>query len=179
VDINIIALIIRKNIVMIQSNTCRTLSVSMRLFRYLTILITFLIASSCTPIVNVHGKMSISDDIQNIKVGFSKREDVIKLLGTPSTEGVLSNEVWYYFSETTQTRAFFKPKIVKRNIYALVFEKNNTVKNVVTYNEANGKEINITTRVTPSAGAELTFIQQLFFNLGRFSGTEKDLEFGK
>lgn len=164
---------------MIPHNTCRKLSNSTRPIQYLIILITLLIVSSCTPIVNVHGKMSVNDDIQNIKVGVTKRENVIKLLGTPSTEGVLSNDVWFYFSETTETKAFFKPEVVKRNIYAVVFEKNNIVKNVVTYTEANGKEINITSRVTPSAGAELTFLQQLFFNLGRFSGTEKDLEIGR
>ena len=164
---------------MIPHNTCRKLSNSTRPIQYLIILITLLIVSSCTPIVNVHGKMSVNEDIQNIKVGVSKREDVIKLFGTPSTEGVLTNDVWFYFSETTETKAFFKPEIVKRNIYAVVFEKNNIVKNVVTYTEANGKEINIASRVTPSAGAELTFLQQLFFNLGRFRGTEKDLEIGR
>ena len=60
--------------------------------------------------------MSINEDIQSIKVGVSKRDDVIKLLGTPSTEGVLTNDVWFYFSEKTETTAFLKPKIVKRNI---------------------------------------------------------------
>ena len=164
---------------MIPYNICRKLLNLTRPFHYLIILITFLIITSCTPIVNVHGKMSINEDIQNIKVGVSKREDVIKLLGTPSTEGVLSNNVWFYFSEKTETTAFLKPKIVKRNIYALVFQENNVVKNVVTYTESNGKEIDITSRVTPSAGAELTFLQQLFFNLGRFSGGEKDLEPGR
>ena len=110
---------------MIPHNTCRKLSNSTRPIQYLIILITLLIVTSCTPIVNVHGKILVNDDIQNIKVGVSKRENVIKLLGAPSTEGVLSNDVWFYFSETTETKAFFKPEIVKRNIYAVVFEKNN------------------------------------------------------
>jgi len=43
------------------------------------------------------------------------------------------------------------------------------VDDIITYTENDKKEVELVSRVTPTAGNELSIIQQLFGNVGRFS----------
>jgi len=44
------------------------------------------------------------------------------------------------------------------------------VEDVFTYTENDRREVELVSRVTPTAGNELSLIQQLFGNVGRFGG---------
>jgi outer membrane protein assembly factor BamE (lipoprotein component of BamABCDE complex) len=50
-----------------------------------------------------------------------------------------------------------------------VFTQDGKVENIVTYTKADGQQIELVSRVTPTAGNELSFFQQLFGNVGRFT----------
>jgi outer membrane protein assembly factor BamE (lipoprotein component of BamABCDE complex) len=125
--------------------------------------------SACTPVINVHGQVPDPDDLELVEVGQSTRRDVERRLGTPSTSSVFTDNVWYYFSETTEQVAFFAPDVKERKIIAIVFADDGRVDNIATYTEADGKEVELVARVTPTAGTELNFFQQLFGNIGRFT----------
>ena len=127
------------------------------------------ILSGCTPVINVHGHSPNPDDLELIEVGQSTRRDVEQRLGSPSTSSVFSDNVWYYYTETTEQIAFFEPKVKERKIIAILFAPDGRVDNIATYTEADGKEVELVSRITPTAGTELSFLQQLFGNIGRFS----------
>ena len=105
-------------------------------------------------------------------MGQSSRRDVQQRLGTPSTSSIFTDKVWYYFSEKTEQVAFFEPEVKERKIIAIVFAPDGRVGNIATYTEADGKPVELVSRVTPTAGNELSFFQQLFGNIGRFSSGE-------
>ncbi len=138
--------------------------------RMLALVATVGVLSACTPVINVHGQTPDPDDLELVEVGQSTRRDVQQRLGTPSTSSVFSDNVWYYYSETTEQVAFFEPEVKERRIIAILFARNGRVDDIVTYTEADGKEIELVSRVTPTAGNELSLLQQLFGNIGRFSG---------
>ncbi len=75
-------------------------------------------------------------------------------------------------SERTEKTAFFKPELIERKIVAIVFDSSGVVEDIVTYSENDKKEVDLVARVTPTAGNELSIIQQLFGNVGRFSGNQ-------
>ena len=127
------------------------------------------ILSACTPFINTHGQVPNPEDLELIEVGKSTRRDVEQRLGTPSTSSVFTDNVWYYFSETTEQVAFLDPEVKERKIVAIVFAANDRVDNIHTYTEADGKPVELVSRVTPTAGNELSLFQQLFGNIGRFS----------
>lgn len=154
---------------MLRFINCRNIGRSVRTCRILALFVAVGVLSACTPVVNVHGQVPNPDDLGIIEVGQSTRRDVEQRLGTASTSSVFTDNVWYYYSETTEQIAFFEPKVKERKIIAIVFAPNGRVDNIVTYTEADGKPVELVSRVTPTAGNELSLFQQLFGNIGRFT----------
>jgi len=157
------------NVAMLRFKHCRNIGRLTRTWRMLALFAAVGVLSACTPVIIVHGQAPNPEDMELVEVGQSTRRDVEQRLGTPSTSSVFSDKVWYYFTETTEQVAFFEPKVKERKIIAIVFAADGRVDNIATYTEADGKPVELVSRVTPTAGNELNFFQQLFGNIGRFS----------
>lgn len=156
-------------VAMVRFKNCRNIGRLTRTWRMLALVAAVGVLSTCTPVVISHGQTPNPDDLELVEVGQSTRRDVEKRLGTPSTSSVFSDKIWYYFSETTEQVAFFEPKVKERKIIAIVFAPDGRVDNIATYTEADGQTVELVSRVTPTAGNELSFFQQLFGNIGRFT----------
>ena len=126
--------------------------------------------AACSPTVSVHGVEPDPDALATVAPGQSDKADVESKLGTPATASTFHDDVWYYMTERRAKRAFLNPKILERKIIAITFDEQDVVDDVLTYTELDGKDVEIVSRVTPTAGNELTILQQLFGNLGRFAG---------
>lgn len=135
------------------------------------ILILLSALSACAPVINTRGQQPDPDVLAKIEPGSTSQRDVERALGTPSTKGVFRENVWYYMSERTERTAFFAPELLERKIIAVVFDKVGVVEDIVTYTENDKQEIALVARITPTAGNELSIIQQLFGNIGRFAKT--------
>jgi outer membrane protein assembly factor BamE (lipoprotein component of BamABCDE complex) len=133
------------------------------------ILILLSALSACAPVINTRGQQPDPDVLAKIEPGSTSQRDVERALGTPSTKGVFRENVWYYMSERTERTAFFAPELLERKIIAVVFDKVGVVEDIVTYTENDKQEIALVARITPTAGNELSIIQQLFGNIGRFA----------
>ncbi len=127
-----------------------------------------LLLAGCAAKVSNHGVVPDPDALAAVSPGQSDKVDVESKLGTPSTIGTFNDDVWYYMSERREQKAFFDPKIVERKIIAVTFDREDRVEDIYTYTEEDGRKIELVSRVTPTAGNELTILQQLFGNLGRF-----------
>lgn len=156
-------------VAMLRFKHCRNIGRLTRTWRMVALVAAVGVLSACTPVVISHGQTPDPDDLELVEVGQSTRRDVEKRLGTPSTSSVFSDKIWYYFSETTEQVAFFEPKVMERKIIAIVFAPDGRVDNIATYTEADGQTVELVSRVTPTAGNELSFFQQLFGNIGRFT----------
>jgi outer membrane protein assembly factor BamE (lipoprotein component of BamABCDE complex) len=70
--------------------------------------------TGCATIDN-RGHIVEPDQLELIKVGVTTKEQVAERLGSPSSVSTFGNKTWYYMSETTQTRAFLNPTVLKSN----------------------------------------------------------------
>ncbi len=129
---------------------------------------------ACAPIVELRGNLPPPEQLEQVKVGKSTRDDVQSLLGTPSTVVPYGDETWHYISTVTETVAFFAPEVKERKVISVVFDRNGIVRVFETKGLADGKDIVPVDRETPSAGKELTLLQQLMGNVGRFSKDSKE-----
>ena len=134
----------------------------------------FLIMPGCASQVDSRGNSPDPKLVISIKPGVHKRQDVERRLGAPSTITAFDNEVWYYISGRIKSVAFFKPKLMKRKILTIKFDKNGIVQKIYETDTTKQKEILFVERETPTKGKELTFIQQIIGNVGKYSNTSGD-----
>lgn len=128
-----------------------------------------LIASGCSPIVNTHGYLPVSAEVDALAVGSDTKASVLERLGEPTSKGVQGDNSWYYVSYTVSTLAFFAPQITDRQILAISFNGAGRVAAVDTYGLENGVVVNLNTGETVTGGRSLTFWQQMLGNVGNFS----------
>lgn len=126
-------------------------------------------ATACTPAVDQRGNLPHPELVEQVKPGKTTREDVLSILGTPSTTMNYGGETWHYISARTETTAFFKPETLERKVLSITFDQNGVVRDVSTKGLEDGREVEQVDRVTPTAGKEMSILEQLLGNVGRFS----------
>src|SRR5215471_1326051 len=127
---------------------------------------------SCAPSVEQRGNLTNPDKIAEIHAGSTTKDEVAKILGTPSSVSVFNNDKsWYYISRRTSQTAFFEPAVLDQQVYIVRFDDQGVVKTVDHKVFDDGKEITPVARATPAPGRELSFLEQLIGNLGKFNGS--------
>ena len=101
-------------------------------------------------------------------MGYSK-DDVVQLIGSPSTIGTFTDKRWYYISRKTEKVAFFNPTTVDQQVVEVVFDENDKVLEVKKLNLADAQDVDVVDRKTPTAGKTITVFDQFLGNLGRFN----------
>jgi outer membrane protein assembly factor BamE (lipoprotein component of BamABCDE complex) len=99
--------------------------------------------------------------LEQIPVG-ATQEQVLIVLGTPSTVATVSGEVFYYISQRTQRTAFLPQKEVDRRVVAVYFDKNRRVQRLANYGMQDGKIFDFVSRTTPTSGQELSYLTYVF-----------------
>jgi outer membrane protein assembly factor BamE (lipoprotein component of BamABCDE complex) len=115
-----------------------------------------------------HGYVLDEHALDQVKTG-SSAEQVLVVLGTPSTTSTVGGDAWYYISQRTdQSFAFQKPNIEDQRVLAVYFTKDKKVERVANYGLQDGRVIDFITRTTPTGGVEESFLQNAFKNLLHF-----------
>lgn len=128
-----------------------------------------LTVTACNAPVKVRGHLPDPETMAKIEPGEHGRSDVVDLLGSPSTASSFRDKTWYYIGSKEEQIAFFKPEVLKRNVFAISFSEGDTVETTRLYTLADGQKIEPVDRITPTPGRDLTLMQQLLGNLGRFN----------
>jgi len=129
--------------------------------------------AGCSPQLAKRGQVLDAEAASQLKAGTSTKADVQRALGSPTTVGTFDKDVWYYIGQNVERVAFFEPEATDRRILAVKFDPRGTVQQVSQLTLADGKQVALVTRETPTAGNETTLFQDLFGNLGRFTAPQK------
>lgn len=119
------------------------------------------------PVVTNHGYVPDQEKIETLKVGETTMASVKESLGTPSSAATFSNDTWYYISETQETFAFLDTETTDRKVLALKFDQTGKLAQIDRYDITDGRVVNFSDQETPTRGRELTFLEQMFGNVGR------------
>src|SRR5690349_11687991 len=133
------------------------------------VLATALTAGACTPRIDQRGNKPDEDQVLVINPGVDDKNRVAELIGTPSTISTFDDRTWYYISKRTETTAFLDPQLIDQEVLAITFDEGGIVQNMRIYGPEDGRTIAYVDRKTPTEGNELTIMQQLLGNLGRFN----------
>jgi outer membrane protein assembly factor BamE (lipoprotein component of BamABCDE complex) len=107
------------------------------------------------------GYMVPEGALDQIPLGASQ-EQVLIVLGTPSTVATISGEVFYYISQRTEQTSFLPQKEVDRRVIAVYFDKNRKVERLANYGIRDGRIFDYISRTTPSGGQEQNALSYLF-----------------
>jgi outer membrane protein assembly factor BamE (lipoprotein component of BamABCDE complex) len=100
--------------------------------------------------------------LEQIPLG-SSQEQVLIVLGTPSTVATVSGEAFYYISQRTEKPIAFLPdKPVDQRVVAVYFDKNRRVERLADYGLKDGKVFDYVSRTTPTGGREQNFLNYIF-----------------
>lgn len=133
-----------------------------------TALAMILILAACSPTEVTRGNFLFEEDIAAITPYQSTQFDVLNLLGSPTTRAVFDDNTWYYIGLKTEKESFFDETVDERQTIKITFDDTNTVTSISHVNDE-AIEVPLATRTTPTSGNEVTFIQQMLGNLGKFN----------
>ncbi len=104
--------------------------------------------------------------LAQVKVG-SSAEQVILVLGTPSTTSTVGGKTYYYISQRTEQQfQFMQPTIVDQKVLAIYLNKTNKVERIANYGMKDGVIFDFISRKTETGGADQAFLGSLFRSVG-------------
>jgi outer membrane protein assembly factor BamE (lipoprotein component of BamABCDE complex) len=103
--------------------------------------------------------------LEQIPIG-ATQEQVLIVMGTPSTVATVNGEVFYYISQKTEREAAFMPhEVVDQRVVAVYFDKDRRVQRLANYGLKDGKIFDFVSQTTPTGGQELSYVRNMFKNL--------------
>ena len=96
--------------------------------------------------------------LEQVPIGASQ-EQVLIVLGTPSTVATLNGDVFYYISQKTERGAAFMPQeVVDQRVIAVYFDKDRKVVRLANYGMKDGRVFDFVSQTTPTGGRERSII---------------------
>lgn len=113
----------------------------------------------------------VADDtlIAQVKVGMDVQQ-VLSILGTPSTTSTVGNRTFYYISQTVRRRFQFQDlTVVDQKVLVVYFNKGFKVERIAHYGLQDGVIFDFISRTTATGGEEQSFLRNLFRGVTKFS----------
>ena len=107
--------------------------------------------------------------LEQIPMGASQ-DQVLIVMGTPSTVATLNGEVFYYISQRSERAiSFMNDKIVDQRVIAIYFDNKRQVRRIANYGLKDGAIFDFISRTTPTSGQEINYVAPLFkaLNIGQ------------
>ena len=108
------------------------------------ILFIFLINCSAQKVTRIHGNLSLKNNESKILVNKSNKNDVINILGEPSSKSNFDKNIWFYIEQKKQNKSIIKlgkQYIEENNVLTIKFDAKGVVNRKEFLNKDNLKEI--------------------------------------
>jgi outer membrane protein assembly factor BamE (lipoprotein component of BamABCDE complex) len=125
--------------------------------------------AACAPISETRGYVPDDVLLGELRPGVHDKNSVASLLGSPSSVGTFDSSTWYYITRKTEQLAFFAEDVVDQQVVAVDFDDKGVLTGVRRFTLDDANDVQLVERTTPSRGKELTLLQQIFGNIGRFT----------
>ena len=129
-----------------------------------------MIVSNCSmkKVVNHHGVPSLEKKQNNLQINKTNKNDIIKILGNPSTTSKFDNDIWIYI-ESKQTQSelknFGKMKIYKNDVLVLEIDEYGLLKKKDFYNQNDMNNIIVAKDTTGKKFKKNSFLYDFFSSM--------------
>ena len=130
----------------------------------------FLILSNCSfkPVVKHHGVPSLEKKQKSLIINKTNKNDIVKILGSPSTTSKFDNDVWIYIErKQTQSklRNLGRMKIFKNDVLVLEIDDYGILNKKEFYNKDDMENIKISEATTQSGFEKNSFIYEFMSSM--------------
>lgn len=136
--------------------------------RFTQLALVAVILAGCTGTQTTHGNFITPRQIAALTPNEMTKDDVLATLGSPSSQGTMNSNRWYYIAEQQHTKPFEPNQLVSRTLLVLDFDDAGTLVNVAQKDQNSAKAVTMDETVTPTQGQALGIIDQIIENVQTF-----------
>ncbi len=128
----------------------------------------FTISCSNNKVIKNHGISGLEVKKNKIELSKSNKNDVLKIIGKPSTISLFDDNIWFYIERTKINQSIFKlgkSKIEKNNILEISFNEYGIVENKKLYKIDDMNDIKVVKRRTTKSYDNSSPINKLLQSL--------------
>ncbi len=134
------------------------------------LIILFIFISNCSgnKVTNYHGTKSLEKKFDKIKINETNKNDLIKIIGPPSSKSDFNKNIWFYFERFKTNQSLFKlgaQKIKKNNILVLELNELGILKSKKILNIDNMNELDFAKKTTNKDFKNNTILYGVFSSL--------------
>ena len=127
------------------------------------LILLFVLLSSCSlnKVVLHHGVHNLEKKQTKLKVNYTNKNDIIRLIGPPSTESNFDNEVYIYIERKTSGSKLTKlgeKKLIKNDVLILEIDNTGILLSKKFYNKDDMKDLKIVKATTETGFKRDTFL---------------------
>ena len=111
--------------------------------------------------VKHHGVHFLDKKQKKLEINTTNKNDIIKLLGEPSTKSSFDNDVWIYIERKISTGSIFKlgkEKLIKNNVLVLEIDDLGLLADIKFYDKNTMNDIEFISTSTDSAYKKRSFV---------------------
>tara|TARA_Y100000768_G_C23502632_1_gene462185 strand:- start:69 stop:530 length:462 start_codon:yes stop_codon:yes gene_type:complete len=134
----------------------------------LLLILFFIIACSSNKVSKNHGFISLENKLEDIVINKSNKNDIIEIIGNPSTISKFDSNKWFYIERKQTNQSMFKlgiKKISKNNILIIEFNNKGLVNNKKLVNLNDMNELKYVKKITTKEFEQDNTIYNIFSSL--------------
>ena len=97
----------------------------------IVILIALSLMSSCSPKKITHGLITDDESLKKVANKNITKSEIKEILGTPSTKGTFSDDIWYYIIHRTEEFAFYEIENVDQLVIQIKFTEDQRLNSIL------------------------------------------------
>jgi outer membrane protein assembly factor BamE (lipoprotein component of BamABCDE complex) len=122
------------------------------------------VLAGCTRETFQRGYVLPEGALEQIPLGASQ-EQVLLVLGTPSTVATVSGEAFYYISQRADRPIMFmQTQVTDQRVIAVYFDRDRKVQRLAEYGMKDGHIFDFVARNTPTSGNDISIITTILHN---------------
>ena len=129
--------------------------------KILLLSIIFLSSCSLNKVIQHHGIHNLEQKHQKLKIEYSNKNDIIKLIGPPSTQSVFDSEVFIYIERKTSSSKLLKlgkKELIRNDVLILELNNKGILISKNFYNKNDMKQLAFNNEITGINYSKKSFI---------------------
>ena len=135
---------------------------------YIIIISQILLHCSLNKVVQHHGVHNLEKKQTKLKLNYTNKNDIIKIVGPPSTKSTFDNDIYIYIERKTSSSKITKlgkKKLITNNVLVLEIDKSGLLVSKNFYNKDDMKKITFDESTTSINYSKKSFIYNFLYSI--------------